>query len=329
MNLSLSGLLMASVSVYAAGCIFYVYRVRGRVRYSSLQQYLRKSWPIFAPLNCILYAATPKRARRPVSDADYLPDIGVIRANWKTIRDEAVALDAAGGLDSTVAPHSIGYFDLGFRTFFKRGWKKFYLKWYGDRHPSAQRLCPETVRLLEQVPGIRAAMFSLLPAGAELSQHSDPLACSFRYHLGLRTPNSERCFINVDGENLVWRDGEDFVFDETYPHHAKNGTDGPRLILMCDVERPMNLAGRSFNKFYARIAKEMRVPNTAEDDRGLLTRLFAAVAPLRERALKLKGSRRRTYMLLKMALNTTLLSLCLLPVYAAMKMLERGLDRIM
>lgn len=329
MNFPLSILLSILLTSYVMGSIYYVYQVRGRVRYSSLRQYLRKSWPIFAPLNCILYAATPRQARRPVLNADYLPNIELIRENWETIRNEAVALHAAGGLDSTVAPSSVGYFDLGFRTFFKRGWKKFYLMWYGAPHSSAERLCPETVRLLRKVPGIRAAMFSVLPAGSELTQHADPLACSFRYHLGLETPNSDQCFINVDGENIAWRDGKDFVFDETYPHHAKNNSERSRLILMCDVERPMNPVGRFFNHFYTWVAKEMRVPNTAEDGHGLFTKLFAGVSPLRERGLRLKEQRRGAYMLLKITLNTTLLALFLLPLYAVIQLIERGLNQVM
>lgn len=329
MNVSASSLMAIVLVGYVLGSMLYVYKLRGRVRYASLRQYLRKSWPIFAPLNCVLYAATLKWARRPVLEADYLPGIQVIRENWKTIRDEALALRAAGGLDSTVESDSVGYYDLGFRTFFKRGWKKFYLKWYAAPHPSAQRLCPETIRLLEQVPGIRAALFSVLPAGSQLTQHADPLACCLRYHLGLETPNSSNCFITVDGVELAWRDGQDFVFDETYPHHAKNETDASRLILMCDVDRPMNPLGRFFNRFYTRIAKEMRVPNTAEDDRGMVTQLFARISPLRERGLKLKARRRQTYVLLKMALNLTLLTISFLSVHAVLKVMERGFDRVL
>ncbi len=29
------------------------------------------------------------------------------------------------------------------------------------------------------------------------------------------------------------------MFDETYIHYAENGTDQNRIILLCDIERPM------------------------------------------------------------------------------------------
>jgi hypothetical protein len=39
--------------------------------------------------------------------------------------------------------------DAGFNSFFKTGWKRFYLKWYDASHPSAERLCPQTHALLQ------------------------------------------------------------------------------------------------------------------------------------------------------------------------------------
>jgi hypothetical protein len=159
--MSFSALTIAVIVAYASGCLVYVYRWRGTTRYATLKQYLRKSWPIFAPLNCLLYMATPGSARRPVR--------------------------------------------------------------------SAMRLCPKTMALLAQVPEVRGAMFSILPPGAELSLHADPLACSLRYHLGLSTPNCDECHIVVDGTRCSWRNGQDFVFDETYPHYAQNNTDTSRL----------------------------------------------------------------------------------------------------
>src|SRR5690606_29326305 len=102
------------------------------------------------------------------------------------------------------------------------GWKRFYLKWYGQAHPSATELCPRTTALLARLPSIKAAMFAELPHGARLGKHRDPYAGSLRYHLGLVAPGDERCFIDVDGERYVWHEGEGVVFDETYIHFAEN-----------------------------------------------------------------------------------------------------------
>ena len=76
-------------------------------------------------------------------------------------------------------------------------------------------------------------MFALLPPGGKLDAHRDPFAGSLRYHLGLVTPNSDKCRILVDGVPRVWRDGEAFMFDETFIHSAENTTDVSRMILFC------------------------------------------------------------------------------------------------
>lgn len=51
-------------------------------------------------------------------------------------------------------------------------------------------------------------MFAELPAGSHLGKHRDPYAGSVRYHLGLVTPNDDRCFIEVDRQRHSWRDGQ-------------------------------------------------------------------------------------------------------------------------
>ncbi len=324
--MSLVMMAMAALLVYVAVCILYVYRFRGRQRYAGFPQYLRKSWPVFAPLNCLLYMATAREARRPVLEPHYIEGIHRLRRNWRRIRDEAMQLHASGAFEAASAPGSAGHHDVGFRTFYKRGWRKFYLTWYADPHRSAERLCPTTVRLLEGMPGIRAAMFSVLPPGAELSMHSDPLACSLRYHLGLDTPGTANCYICVDGHVMPWRNGEDFVFDETYPHFARNDSNALRVILMCDVERPMNPLGRAFNRLYASLAWAMTVPNTPEDRQGPISWLFARLAPVRERGLVLKHRNRLLYTVLKYLLNASLLVLLFAAAMGVLEFLSRLFD---
>jgi beta-hydroxylase len=121
--------------------------------------------------------------------------------------------------------------DIGFNSFFKYGWKRFYLKWYDAQHPSALELCPKTVALLQSSPTVKAAMFAELPPGGKLNRHRDPYAGSVRFHMGLVTPNDDACYIDVDGQRHSWRDGQAVVFDETYIHEAYNHTEHNRIIL--------------------------------------------------------------------------------------------------
>lgn len=102
--MSFSILATILIAAYVAASVLYVYRWRGYARYPSFSQYLRKSWPVFAPFNCLLYLATRAYARRPVLDAMHVDGMGMVRRHWAQIRDEAVALHAAGELDATTRP---------------------------------------------------------------------------------------------------------------------------------------------------------------------------------------------------------------------------------
>ena len=138
-----------------------------------------------------------------------------------------------------------------------------------------------------------------------LNPHSDPFACSLRYHLGLSTPNSDDCWIDVDENRYSWRDGEALLFDETYVHHAANESEQPRLILMCDIARPMNFLGRSVNFIYRQFMRLTLVPNDESDRAGGINALFSRVAPVLERGKRLKKTNRRLYKTLKHAINLT------------------------
>jgi beta-hydroxylase len=124
---------------------------------------------------------------------------------------------------------------------------------------------------------VKAAMFALLPPGSKLNPHRDPFAGSLRYHLGLITPNSDLCHIVVDGESYAWRDGEDVLFDETFVHWAENRTDTTRVILFCDVERPLRTPlMRGINRLVSRVLGQATATQNVGGERvGLVNRLYA------------------------------------------------------
>ncbi len=293
--------------VFVATSISYVYAYRGHERFASFDEYVRKGWPIFTPLNCILYIFTQSRAKKAIISVEDFPELKVIQDQWKLISEEAQGLLEKGYFDHTKNPENNAYYDIGFRTFYKYGWSKFYLKWYGYTHNSALEHCPKTVEVLKSVKSVNGAMFSYLPVGSQLTRHLDPVACSLRYHLGLKTPESDSCFINVDGQNYSWRDGEGFIFDETYLHFAKNNSEKPRLILMCDVERPMFLIGPLINLIYKVAMRMSIVPNTAEDKRGIANKVFSNLAPFLKYTKSLKQTSPRSYKLIKHSVNFILL----------------------
>lgn len=214
------------------GSVLYLH-FRGRARLPLLRQMFNHS-AVFAPYNVLVYLFSRIPGHAYVDRRDF-PELDLLRDNWQVVRDEALQLFDEGYIRAAQNNN-----DAGFGSFFKRGWKRFYLKWYGDPLPSALQLCPRTVELVQRIPRVKGAMFALLPPGGRLNPHRDPFAGSLRYHLGLVTPNSEACTIWVDGQPYAWRDGEDVMFDETYVHWVRNDTDVTRVILFCDIERPLH-----------------------------------------------------------------------------------------
>ncbi len=315
-------LFVVAAALFVAASLVYVFRYRGALRYDGVREYIRHGWPIFAPLNCLLYLFTQKRGQRVFMDLKEFPELASVQQNWTTIRDEAMRLYEGGYFNKTSDTKSGAYFDVGFRTFYKYGWSKFYLRWYGHTHESAKNLCPKTVEILKDLKTVNGAMFSLLPPGSQLTRHLDPIAVSLRYHLGLSTPNDDRCFINVDGQVHSWRDGEAALFDITYLHFARNDTNTPRLILMLDVERPLSIFGSIVNFFYRGLAGLTVVPNLEGDKRGFANRVYSGIAPFFERSKQLKKTNRKLYKVVKFAFNGMLLVVFGLLLFGAYSLLR-------
>ncbi len=278
--------------LFVASALFV--HLRGRARFGLLKA-LTDYTVLLAPYNVlmVLFSRVKARPYAPVSD---FPDLAPLQAHWQEIRAEALSLNESGRISVAT-----GYNDLGFNSFFRSGWKRFYLKWYGTELASARESCPRTVELLSKIPSIKGAMFASLPPEGKLVRHRDPYAGSLRYHLGLVTPNSPDCFIEVDGQRYFWRDGEAVVFDETFIHHAANTTDHQRVILFCDIERP--LYGRplaAINRWFANnIMSASASPNEAGERVGGINKFFSVAYKARLQAKKLKSSNRRLYYLSK------------------------------
>lgn len=283
---------LAVLGIFAV-CTTQVHR-RGSVCLGFWRQ-LSDHSTFMAPIHCVMYLFSGE-PNRPFPDTAAFPQLRLLEGHWESIRDEAYRLASAGQIKA-----SDKYDDAGFNSFFKTGWTRFHLKWYDEAHPSARALCPLTTALLQQIPSVKAAMFAALPPGARLVTHRDPFAGSLRYHLGLATPNSDDCFLCVDGEKYSWRDGQGVVFDETYLHHAENRTPQMRIILFCDVERPLtNGIARNFNRFISQtLIRAAAAPNAAIDRTGGVNRAFAHVQRVRLLGKRIKARSRFGYYLLK------------------------------
>lgn len=274
-------------------CGTYVH-FRGKVRHRFSRQLFDHS-TFMSPVNCLLYLFSSVPSKPYVQSSSF-PELKLLEDNWEVIRDEALALQAEQRISA-----SQGLDDVGFNSFFRTGWKRFYLKWYGNELMSANDACPKTVELLKQVPTIKAAMFASLPPGAKLQRHRDPYAGSLRYHLALTAPGDEDCSIYVDGESYTWYDGKSVMFDETYIHYAKNETDKQRIVLFCDVVRPIWFPPvRWFNALFSRVVMGAAVSSNSPGDKvGGINKLFGKVYGVRQIGKRIKSRNKPLYYCLK------------------------------
>ncbi len=105
------------------------------------------------------------------------------------------------------------------------------------------------------------------------------------------------------------------IFDETYIHKAENRTDVERLILFCDVARPMRFGfARSFNLWFGRhVVAAAASPNDAGDRTGLINRLFFLSDRAGQYRRRFKAWNRTAYKLTKAALAVGLVAALVLP----------------
>ena len=114
----------------------------------------------------------------------------------------------------------------------------------------------------------------------------------------------------VDGEAYYWRDGEAVMFDETFIHYAYNETDKPRLILFCDIDRPLrNPIGRFINRYIGKpLARAAATQNLPGEKVGILNKLFGYVYQIRILGKKIRQRSEVAYQLAKWGLVAGILA---------------------
>ncbi len=178
----------------------------------------------------------------PVLDRGGFPWVDALEENGGAIREELDWLlerrDALPRFqDISPAQKSIARDDR---------WRVFPLYGFGVRSDRNCAICPRTAAVLDGIPDVIHAFFSVLAPGAHIPRHHGITRGIVRCHLGLIVPErAERCRMEIDGTTLVWREGEAVVFDDTRPHEVWNDTDETRVVLLIDVPRPMTRKGRT------------------------------------------------------------------------------------
>ena len=153
-------------------------------------------------------------------------------------------------------------------------WRTYFFHVYGHRFDKQCGECPETARLLDQIPGMKTALFSILEPGTRITPHRGPYRGVLRYHLPLIVPAQGGCGIRVGGQTETWEEGVGMMFDDTYEHEAWNESDQTRVVLFLDIVRPMRFPFNVVNSAIIKIvglspSVRQIQKKQAEWDRGL------------------------------------------------------------
>ena len=173
----------------------------------------------------------------PFFESEKFPWTAELESNWQLIREELdKILEHTTELPNfqDISP------DQGYSTTQDNLWKTYFLYGYGLKEDKNCQRCPETTRLIENIPGMKTAFFSILLPGKHIPKHRGPYKGVVRCLLGVKIPEpKELCRIRVAEETRHWEEGKAMLFDDSFPHEAWNETDDIRVVLFLDIVRPM------------------------------------------------------------------------------------------
>lgn len=191
-----------------------------------------------------LNIALSKVGNPPIYDKSVFPWVNSIEGEWRTIRAELEQVltrkEELPGFHELVGDVSTISRD--------RGWKSFLLAGYGFRSRNNIRLCPQTWRICQNIPGLITVLYSILEPGKYLPPHRGPYNGVLRLHLGLIVPEPrEQLGIRVEHDIYRWREGEAVIFDDAYEHEAWNRTPHTRVVLFVDFRKPLRFPASFVN----------------------------------------------------------------------------------
>lgn len=208
----------------------------------------RLLWPVVW-LNRFFNRYTGGQSRPAFFDIDStFPALNLITEHYVTIRKE---LDAILAAKHTIPSyHEIDFiqFSISAKVDKHRNWKIFMLDAMGERPAANRVLCPKTCELLERIPDLFQAFFSILDPGKSIPSHSGPYSGYLRYHLGLKVPHKNPPSMRIKDQWYVWQQGKAILFDDTHDHEVVNKSAEERVILVIDVLRPMPPFAHAMNR---------------------------------------------------------------------------------
>ena len=241
---------------------------------------------LLIPLNKFydLYIGGP---RRPVfyDIAATRPELLELDRNYPVIREELLGILP----DKRSIPryHELDEMQYNISARWRRrrtGRSTRWTSWGPGRRRSAR--CPRTTALLDGIPGLFEAFFSILEGGKSIPPHEGPYRGYLRYHLGLVVPDKDPPSIRLKDQIYTWKEGESVLFDDSWEHEVYNQCDRDRVVLIVDIRRPMPQPFDAVNRLAQSIMKPVY-------GRAIIRRLAAMTSPRPPRFRRDHGPRVR------------------------------------
>lgn len=156
------------------------------------------------------------------------PFLRPLEENWRTILAEYQAV--------ATAPDMHAWPEV---KLYDGRWDTYGLYAFGMKQHENCKRCPETTKLVEQVPGLVMAGFSRLAPNTHIKPHVGYGGWAqyvLRNHLGLIVP--EGCEMRVGPETRTWTEGKVTVFCDATEHEVWNRGDKERVVLLFDFRNP-------------------------------------------------------------------------------------------
>ena len=165
-----------------------------------------------------------------------------ITQSWKSIKEEAIKILS----NKLYQGEGENLIDTG-------KWAQYELYRQGRKIDKNCENAPITCSLIDSIPEIAKnrrgqVKFSVMEAGSHVHAHSGPTNCRLRAHLGLKIPDSSPevsaskslTRLRVAEEYLKWKDGEMFIFDDSFDHEVwhDNPQKESRIVLILDLWHP-------------------------------------------------------------------------------------------
>ena len=180
-------------------------------------------------------------------DPSQLQFVRALKANWRSILDELLALEA------------VDFAPWQQTSLYYLGWDVFGLHAFGSRISENCTRASLTTKIVERILELVTACFSSLKPNTHILPHvgyrfevrSDGVLETRRElnsnvlhsYLGLFIPPSLTgvcCALRVRDQLGVWKEGECLCFDDTIEHEAWNRSQRTRVVLLIDFYRTEN-----------------------------------------------------------------------------------------